>query len=405
MNGPLLSLSYSFIIGLGGWTLLQFPHLRATEPAMCVLIEELMFVLVPPLLFLVYMWACLFLFSVHYIGTISCFIMSFIAFLYFVPITSSYYRTGVTKFPVVVLTRPMTAILTAGSLMAPCAVEFMCVIYKFLVMKEGLQLERLVWVFSLQLFLLTLLSKARLFWFMGDSTGTSSLLFYTRCVSGCVAVVTGSLIFSKETFVTNWPVSLPILLMLGGLFSAIATTAERRSSRLKISCVLLSIFYVVVSYRLPWRLEYEGPVMTWGVEFTLQLFLLLLLSAALLSVVLMYKWKKIPSPLYLLHLVVFLSCEYWLMREELYPYWMFLATSAAGVMVTDRLHTSKSLKSTVSWVCASLHSSKLVWVLPDLSHTDLEFSQVSIHAHLYSYDTNSCLFCRRQLYPASCLAS
>ena len=382
MNAPLLSLSYSFIIGLGGWTLLQFPDLRTTEPAMCVLIEELMFVLVPPLLFLVYMWACLFLFSVNYIGTVSCFIMSFIAFLYFVPITSSYYRPGATKFPVVVLTRPMTAIVTAGSLMAPCGVEFMCVIYKFLVLQEGLQLVRLVWVFSLQLFLLTLISKARLFWFMGDSAGTSSLLFYTRGVTGCVAVVTGSLIFSQETLVTKWHISLPILLILGGLLSAIAITAERRSSKLKIPCILLSIFYVIISYRLPWRLEYEGPVLTWGVEFTIQLFLLLLLSAAILSVVLMYTWKKIPSPLYLLHLAAFLSCEYWLMREELYPYWMFLSTSAVGMLVTDRLHTSRALKCIVSWVCASLHLSKLVWILPDLSHTDLEFSQVSTHIHI-----------------------
>ena len=385
MNAPLLSLSYSFIVGLGGWTLLQFPHLRTTEPAMCVLIEELMFVLIPPLLFLVYMWACLFLFSVHYIGTISCFIMSLITYLYFVPITSSYYRPGATKFPVVVLTRPMTAIVTAGSLVAPCVVEFMCVIHKFLLLQEGLQLLRIVWVFSLQLFLLTLLSKAKLFWFMGDSTGSSSALFYTRGVSGCVAVVTGSLIFSQETFLTNWPVSLPILLIMGGLFSAIATGAERRSSKLKkIPCVLLGVFYVIVSYRLPWGLEYEGPELIWGVEFTIQLFLLLLLSAALLSVVLMYNWKKIPSPLYLLHLVVFLSCEYWLVRKELYPYWMFLVTSAAGMMVTDRLHTSRALKSTVSWVCASLHLSKLVWILPDLSHTDLEFSQVSIHTRIYT---------------------
>ncbi|KAI6651542.1 hypothetical protein LOD99_5150 [Oopsacas minuta] len=378
MNTPLLSLTYSFIIGLGGWTLLQFPHLRVTEPAMCVLIEELMFVLVPPLLFLVYLWACLFLFSIHYIGTISCFVMSAIAFLYFVPITSSFYRPGSTKFPVVILTRPMTAILTAGSLMAPCGVEFICNIYKVLILGEQLQPIRLVWVFSLQIFLLTLLSKARLFWFLGGYTmGNSSPLVYVRAVSGCVAVVTGSLIFSKETFLINWSVSLPILLVLAGLFATIVSAAEKRSARLKLVCVLLSIFYVTASYFLPWRLEYSGPLIAWGIEFSLQLFLLLLLCTAILSVVLMYKWRNIPSPLYLLHLSGILLCEYWLVREELYSYWMFLSTSAAGMMVTDRLHRSKSLKLTVSWVSASLHLTKLVWMLPDLSHTNIEFSQTS----------------------------
>ena len=323
------------------------------------------------------MWACLFLFDVQYIGTVACLVMSFLAYLYFVPITSSFYRPGATKFPVVVLTRPMTAILTAGSLLAPCCIEFVCSLYSVLVNGEEVNPVRLVWVFSLQLFLLTLLAKARLFWFMGDYISSSFPLFCTRTVSGCVAVVTGNLIFSRETFLTTWIHSLPVLLLLAALFCAIVATAERRSPALKIACGLLALLYTLCSYLLPWRLEYAGPRLVWEVEFSLQLFFLLLLSTAVLSVLLMYRWRNIPSPLYLLHLVCLLLCEYWLVTESLYPSWMFLGTSAAGLLLTDRLHKSRALKRTVSWVSASLYLCKLVLLLPDLSHTDTEFSQAS----------------------------
>ena len=336
-----------------------------------------MFVLLPPLLFLVDMWACLFLFDIHYVGTVACLVMSFLAYLYFVPVTSSYYQAGATKFPVVVLTRPMTAILTTGSLLAPCCVEFVCSVYSVLVSGETLNPVRLVWVFSLQMFLLSLLSKARLFWFMGDYFSSSSPLFYVRAVSGSVALFTGCLIFSRETFLTTWLHSLPLLLLLAVLLASIVSYAERRTSRLKLSCCLLALVYVLCSTLLPWRLDYTGPRVLWGVELSLQLFFLILLSTAVLSVLLMYNWRKIPPPLYLLHTCCLLLCEYWLVQESLYPYWMLLGSSAAGMLLTDRLHKSKALRGFVSWVCTSLYLCKLVWVLPDLSHTDTEFSQAS----------------------------
>ena len=342
-----------------------------------------MFVLMPPLLFLLDMWACLFLFDLRYMGTIACLVMSLLTYLYFVPVTSSYYRPGATKFPVVVLTRPMTAILTAGSLLAPCGVELLCSLYSVFVNGETASPVRMAWVFSLQLFLLSLLSKARLFWFMGDYVNTGSPLFYTRAVSGCVALLSGSLVFSRDTFLTTWSHSLPLLLLLAGLLAAIVSAAERRSHRLKLYCGLLALMYILCCSRLPWRLEYVGPQVLWGVEFSLQLFFLTLLSTAVLSVLLLYKWKKIPSPLYLLHVSGLLLCEYWLIQESLYPYWMFLGTSGAGLMLTDRLHERKALKGTASWVSASLHLCKLVWILPDLSHTDTEFSQASLIINIH----------------------
>ena len=377
MNSPLLSLSYSFIISLGGISLLQFPHLRVSEPAMCVLVEELMFVLVPSLLFLIDMWACVFLFDLHYMGTLACLVASCLAYLYYVPLTSSYYRPGATKFPVVVLTRSMSAILSAGSLVAPCGVEFIVTIHSVLVRGEPLQVHSMVWVLSLQTFLLSLLGKARLFWFLGDPSGSSSPLFYTRLVSGCVAAVTGSLVFSRETFLTGWLPAIPLLLLFAGAFVSIAVTAERRSSSIKVACGVLVSLYLLCAYFLPWRVQISGPVLMWGIEFPFKLFLCLLVSVALLSAVLLYRWKGLPPSLYLLHLSGVLLCEYWLVREDTYPYWMLLGTAASGMLLADRVHKNKALRPTPAWIGASAHLSKLVWILPDVRHTETEFSHVS----------------------------
>ncbi|XP_045185435.2 uncharacterized protein LOC123543432 [Mercenaria mercenaria] len=366
-----LSLFNIFLIGVinmyviltGGLIALQFTYFRKYEQKLALTVERMLFSLYP--------WCCLTLLTWTASSLIKWQLIPYVflalGFVYLqmflTPHTSSFKSLKEEKSEELdlsvlpeVLSLLMAIIYSISPSMLHMILHFINGSFSNLFSLTVLM--HLVFIFSLSIFLTTLMSLRGIF----DYTGWKyEYVVYGRMISGtiCTALIYPVLIhYQLSSHFLPW---LPAGVIVYAMYGFLLSDKKFKS----LSAILLPIPCLLFGYWLtwlPWKIVFT---LLFGIEIK-SLYMLLLTNCILCFLCVYsaaYFNQNVFESLVIIESAVFTLCEVLLCSRGLYPKSFLIITSAIILYTFHRLFTSKKLSALATTASSSIHVTKALAVI------------------------------------------
>lgn len=360
LNIFLIGIINMYVILTGGLLGLQFAYFRTYEQKLALTVERLLFSLYP--------WCCVLLLTWTFSSIVEWKLVPYvyltIGFVYLqmfmTPHTSSFKADQPDTLDLKVLPEVISLVMAIIYCMSPSMLHIalhlingpLKELFSFSVMVH------LVFIFSLSIFLSTLMSLRGIF----DFTGWKyEYVLYGRTISGTVCTLLIYPVLSHYNLSSHFLPWLPagvIVFAVTGFLLSVKRYRFLSTLMLPVPCLLFGYWMTW----LPWRI-----VLTVSFDVGIRVLYFLLLANCVLCFLCAYASVYLGQTMFQTLIVtetaVFAMCEVLLYSGGLYPKSFFIITGAVVLYMFLRLHVAGKLSSWVTTVCAAVHITKVLAVI------------------------------------------
>nr|KAI8758437.1 hypothetical protein BgiMline_009061 [Biomphalaria glabrata] len=354
----LIALVNLFVILTAGWVLLQFKAFRMEEPTIASVIEQMLFTIYPLVCTGLVCWALGAVISTSVIPVIFSCIWFVLLQLYLVPTLSSFKtqlkpddNLDVVQVPIVVAT------VVVFVLLGPLLHIFLSFFAADAPGFTTLFFVHLLFLFSLSLFLSTLLSISQIFEYLGLPTRTS---INVRWISGIICTSLSYPVLHAYGLDSHF---LPLLPVAIGIFAALGVVLAFKKKKVAMGVLALVLALSLIALFILWiqRMPHNLQQYFLGI-FPLNTFYFLMCANFLLCLLCLWmasiNAKELLGVLIILQAFVLTICEISLHNSNFYSATKIQLTAITASYTLHRLQVSDKITRQVAIIATGIHTAK-----------------------------------------------
>ncbi|KAK6187462.1 hypothetical protein SNE40_005486 [Patella caerulea] len=338
------------------WILLQFVSFRMEEPVFCQVVEQMLFTAYPAFSVFLTCWVLTTVVPLSVIPLIALLLGFMMLQVFLSPVVSSFKLKPDVDEDMNVIQQPIVVVMILILLLCPSVVHVLFALlapstHSLITSKS---LTELIFLISLSLFLVTLLSIRQIMEYLGIPF---SLVIKVRYTGGTAASLLCYPVLQAFGLVSHFLAWLPVAIVGFSILGIVLSMKKYKGIAMGLMTALTVLLVYWIS-TLPWQLQYNflGYI-------PIDVFYLLMLVNYVLCLLCMYVAvygsKELLGLLVSVESLVLMVCEVCLQRSELTSLPVIRATGIAAVYMLHRLYTADKLSQWSALFGASIHVTKV----------------------------------------------